>query len=518
MYKAHQHSGYIGKVKNTVSLLCRGEILVELDHDDALTPWCLNLVVNTFKANDKIGFVYTDFAEIYEDNTSHTYESGWGMGYGSYTKQYYNDTWISVANSININPITITNIVGVPNHLRCWKKEIYMKMGGHNCDLPVADDYELLLKTFLNTTFVRIPHLCYLQYRNRNQQNFSLIRNDEITKLSNHLYLHYQDRIHNHLLANLENRWKPSMDLEGKIWEKPYNFREPHLTFYLSFPEETITVVISTYNRPRKLKKAILSVLEQTHSYFEIVVIGDNCPSLEETMESLTKELLRKDESEDNIDRKGCNLEKLKKIRWWNLDKNYKDGGTTPKNYALRNCVRTQWVAYLDDDNFWEKTHLEELIKSVHSSENPEEINFAFSSLVMGKYTIICKEPKLYRIDTSCIMHRYKILIKYGFWKKPQEVGYAHDWELVSRWKNEKYAATMKPTVIYNLENSLNNPKKIYEAYNDQTHHDIDREVLQKDILDDLKLDINKKESGEIYSTSLEDVVNISENTKIKII
>ena len=257
------------------------------------------------------------------------------------------------------------------------------------------------------------------------------------------------------------------MDLEGKIWEKPYNFREPHLTFYLSFPEDTVTVVISTYNRPLKLKRAIVSVLEQTYSNFEIVIIGDNCPVLENTINELTKELLQNN-----------TLDNINKIRWWNLDKKYNDSGTTPKNYALRTCIRTQWVAYLDDDNYWEKTHLENLFHNVNIQDSPNEISYAF---IMGKYKIICKQPKLYRIDTSCIMHRTRILIKYGFWRTPKDVGYSHDWELVSRWENEKYVATLQPTVNYDLESSLNNPQKIFAAYDDQCKNYIDTDTVPED-------------------------------------
>ena len=497
VYKAHAHSGYIGNVKNTAVSLSKGSILVELDHDDALTPWCLKVVVETFETNERIGFVYTDFAEIYEDNTSHTYNPGWAMGYGSYLNHYYKNTWMSVANSVNLNPITITNIVGVPNHLRCWRRELYQKIGGHSCDLPVADDYELLLKTFLNTTCVRIPQLCYLQYRNKDEQNFSLIRNTEITKLSNHLYLHYQERIHTHLVENLGNRWEQASELSGKVWEKPSNFIEPHLTFYLSFQEEMITVVISTFNRPQQLKKAIYSVLEQSHLHFEIVIIGDACESLAQTMMTLTTELI---ESGDSA--------KLRKIRWWNLDKNYNDGGTTPKNYALRSCIRTQWVSYLDDDNYWETNHLEELVSSIWSHKYPEKISYAFSSFVMDTYTIICTEPKLYRIDTSCLLHRHKLVFKYGYWKSPLEVGYAHDWEMVSRWTDEKYVASRKPTVIYNLENSHNNPQKIAEAYDDQHISSVDQ--LKIDILDDLNI-----ESGKNESVSYKDE---SSSEKIKVI
>jgi len=68
-----------------------------------------------------------------------------------------------VTNYPNINPRTIRHIVSVPNHIRVWEKEFYMSIGGHNRRLTIADDYELLVRTFLQTRFVCIRHLCYIQ-------------------------------------------------------------------------------------------------------------------------------------------------------------------------------------------------------------------------------------------------------------------------------------------------------------------------------------------------------------------
>src|SRR5690606_27621274 len=129
--------------------------------------------------------------------------------------------------------------------------------------------------------------------------------------------------------------------------------------------------------------------------------------------------------------------------------------------FALRNCLRTNLVCYLDDDNIITPTHLESLVNNF--KQNPE-ISFSFSSMKLNEYNIICKEPKIYRIDTSTIMHKSDLLKKYGYWRKTDDVGYAHDFELVSRWVtgNEKWVATEQVTMIYNMLYSSKNPKLIY--------------------------------------------------------
>ena len=52
----------------------------------------------------------------------------------------------------------------MPNHVRVWRKDIYRKIGGHRQDLPVADDFELIVRTFLETRFIHIKKILYIQH------------------------------------------------------------------------------------------------------------------------------------------------------------------------------------------------------------------------------------------------------------------------------------------------------------------------------------------------------------------
>lgn len=74
---------------------------------------------------------------------------------------------------MNINPKTIRHIVGIPNHIRVWRKSLYHQIGGHRRRLSIADDYELMVRTFLATQLVRVPKIGYLQfiYSNENAAN-----------------------------------------------------------------------------------------------------------------------------------------------------------------------------------------------------------------------------------------------------------------------------------------------------------------------------------------------------------
>lgn len=165
--------GLIGEVKHRAACMCNGSYLAELDHDDYLTPNCAFDIISAFKSNPDVGFVYSDCVEIDENWNSLTYEEGFAFGYGKYENQIIMGKVMQVYITANINPKTIRHIVGVPNHIRVWRKLVYHQIGGHNRRLSIADDYELLIRTFLATKLMRVPKVCYLQfiYSNENAAN-----------------------------------------------------------------------------------------------------------------------------------------------------------------------------------------------------------------------------------------------------------------------------------------------------------------------------------------------------------
>ena len=209
-YRADCHSGVIGHLKKTACDLARGEYLLELDHDDELTPKTLEWVVATYKKYPDVGFVYSDFAECGEDSSPVTYGPGWGFGYGSYREEKYNGVKYMVVNAPRINAKSIRHIVAAPNHLRSWRKSLYASIGGHNEALHVVDDYELVIRTFLSTRMALIPKLCYIQYRNMTG-NTHQVRNKDIQRLVRYSSMWYEDKIHERLIE---------LGVDDFIWKK----------------------------------------------------------------------------------------------------------------------------------------------------------------------------------------------------------------------------------------------------------------------------------------------------------
>jgi O-antigen biosynthesis protein len=153
------HSGSIGKVKRIGFMAALGDILVELDHDDELTPDCLQELSDAFE-KDSVGFAFSDWSEHFASGVTGRYPEGWAFGFGG--EYQIGEDWVMAAPPINRT--TAGHIVSAPNHVRAWRASIYRALGGHDPDLPVADDYDLVVRTLLATEWTYIPKRLYRQH------------------------------------------------------------------------------------------------------------------------------------------------------------------------------------------------------------------------------------------------------------------------------------------------------------------------------------------------------------------
>ena len=107
-----------------------------------------------------------------------------------------------------------------------------------------------------------------------------------------------------------------------------------------------VTVILPTYNWATVLPYSIGSVLDQTFTDFELLVIGDGCT----------------DESEqvvDSIDDR--------RVRWINLPEGTRHQAG-PNNEGLRQA-RGEIVAYIGHDDLWLPRHLERLVAVIDEGQ-----------------------------------------------------------------------------------------------------------------------------------------------------
>jgi glycosyltransferase involved in cell wall biosynthesis len=172
--------GNVGLAKHRAAMLCDGDWLVELDHDDYLTSECLSTSNAAILKYPDAGFLYSDVCEMYDDGEPKYYDHDWtGNWYARednfFDFGYAGHSWVKVDDKQilahwypDINPLTIRYNISMPDHVRMWERQLYHKIGGHNKSTPVADDLEIIIRSFLNTRMIHVKKVLYFQYNNRN--------------------------------------------------------------------------------------------------------------------------------------------------------------------------------------------------------------------------------------------------------------------------------------------------------------------------------------------------------------
>lgn len=136
-----------------------------------------------------------------------------------------------------------------------------------------------------------------------------------------------------------------------------------------------ISVIIPTYNRESSIKKAIESVLNQTFSDFELIIVDDG--STDSTKEIISEFLL-----------------KDKRVRYFYQSNS--GGPSKPKNTAFKHCAGS-YIAYLDSDDQW----LSEKLKKQYNlmRESPENTGLvACHAFVVGEND---KEKGIRKVKSS---------------------------------------------------------------------------------------------------------------------
>ena len=121
--------------------------------------------------------------------------------------------------------------------------------------------------------------------------------------------------------------------------------------------EEKVTVIIPTYNRAGTIAESVQSVLDQTYTNLEVLIIDDGST---DGTEAVINEFAD---------------ERIKYVR---LDKN---GGVADARNIGVNMAKTDWIAFQDSDDVWHKDKLEK--QMAYAKEYPEY------ALIYSKYKLI---------------------------------------------------------------------------------------------------------------------------------
>jgi SAM-dependent methyltransferase len=148
----------VGAIKHAAFNCGTGDVLVEMDHDDLLTPDCLEELYKAYQ-DPTVGFVYSDNAVLHMTEEFKPYDRVFGWEYQTFD---WHGRKLIHMHSFEPSSHSMRLIWYAPDHVRSWRTDVYKAIGGHNKDLSICDDHELCIRTYLNTKMVRIPKVLYI--------------------------------------------------------------------------------------------------------------------------------------------------------------------------------------------------------------------------------------------------------------------------------------------------------------------------------------------------------------------
>lgn len=168
-----------------------------------------------------------------------------------------------------------------------------------------------------------------------------------------------------------------------------------------------ISVRIPTLNRSKLImERAIPSVFGQTYKNVEVVVVGDHCTDdTEKELDYISKRVNRTMKWYNLPERSKKEKELLKdpEMRWF-------IGPVRATNRATELCVG-EWIAHLDDDDFWTEHHLEDLLNFAQAGDY-EMVYGDYLEVRYGKEKVVENGPStwfmkkyvadIFRLDDKC--------------------------------------------------------------------------------------------------------------------
>ena len=152
----------VGAAKQRACAEARGEILVELDHDDLLARGALRAVYDTYSKRPDLALVFSHCAQVLEDGSRDNSKFNTGMGW-EYREALVDGRNVQHAVSLPPTPHNVSYIWFAPNHLRAFSRRAYEEAGGYDPKRHVLDDQDLMCRLYQVGDFHLIDECLYLQ-------------------------------------------------------------------------------------------------------------------------------------------------------------------------------------------------------------------------------------------------------------------------------------------------------------------------------------------------------------------
>lgn len=200
-------------------------------------------------------------------------------------------------------------------------------------------------------------------------------------------------------LTELYNRLCDQTDLLKSAGEIPAEWFDEFRCWKQENPlpqTPRVSVCVATWNRAKLLTQRCLpSLMQQTYSHLEIVVVGDGCTDdTAQRIAALGDERIRF----INLPQRGRYPDEP--MRRWMV------AGTAPMNHALSLCTG-DFITHLDDDDEHDPTRVEKLVAFVRANDLDFVWHPFWEERVPGRWDLYpCEQLRLAQVTTSSIFYR----------------------------------------------------------------------------------------------------------------
>ncbi|MEZ2279041.1 MAG: FkbM family methyltransferase [Microcoleus sp.] len=392
---------------NRAIKMARGVYITNANTDERLRSDALEIMANYLDNQPEISLVYPD--QLITNTPNDTWET---------TKADRRWNWPP----FDYSELESRCIIGSQP---MWRKSLHEKYGYFRPEFTSAGDYEFWLRIGKTEKLDRIPETLGLYYENpQGLEHSSSVGQQETQKILEEYGITQRGVIPKTSIPVAISPSELNALPYRQIGQSTVNIGRP-----------LVSVIIPTKNRPEMLPQAIQSVLNQTFTELEIIVVNDGGVDVQSVISPLN--------AKGNI---------VYKKHDRALDR------SAARNTGIR-AARGKYIAYLDDDDIYYPNHIETLVKFLENGE----YKIAYTDAVMaqqekqnGEYVTVHRSVP-YSLDFDndkilvsnctpnlCLMHEKSCLDEVGLFD--ESLSTHEDWDLIIRLSRKFNIAHIKET------------------------------------------------------------------------
>ncbi|MFA6596666.1 MAG: glycosyltransferase, partial [Ignavibacteriaceae bacterium] len=296
--------------------IAAGKYVTNANTDDRHRKDALEIFAHELDANEKIGLVYADQFVTKKENQ--TFDDHDAAGYFEWLE--FDRLQLIHCACVGPQPM--------------WRKSLHEKFGFFDESLKVAGDYDWWLRISEKVQFKHIPERLGLYLLSDNSVEHR--HTDEMRNETVKVRLHYGKK--------------------AQLQKLDYTKYKSTFLVFTSKEQPLISVIIPTFNRLDKLKKAISSVLEQSYKNIEVLVVNDAGENVTDIIEQFSD----------------------RRIKLINHPTN--KGLAASRNTGIK-AANGEYIALLDDDDLFYSNHLQIALNNLS-----DEHRVIYSDAVRNSY------------------------------------------------------------------------------------------------------------------------------------